>query len=85
MNTRNKLLLGLSCLYLVACAEQPTTTALKTKPAAQPQTVAAAKPSSSNVQISTDTRPHADVDGTYYVQNRILASGGAVSGAIMGS
>lgn len=83
MNACIKVMLALSCLLLIACAEQPKA-APATKPTPAPKTVAA-KPASKNVQLSEDTSHHADEDGNYYVQNRVLASGGAVSGAIMGS
>ena len=87
MNIWAKLVLALSCLALVACATQ-TTAPPKTKTTDQPKSqtkTVAAKPAPSNVQISADTSRHADIEGTYYVQNRVIASGGVVSGAIMGS
>jgi hypothetical protein len=77
---RTVLILG--CLLLAACAEQP----VENKPAAAPKTVATTatpKPAPSNVRISQDTGH--STDSSYYVQNRVLASGGVVSGALMGS
>lgn len=87
MNILVKVVLALSCLALMACAEQTTAPPkAKTTEQAKSQTkTVAAKPAPSNVQISEDTSHHADIEGTYYVQNRVIASGGAVSGAIMGS
>lgn len=77
-----KSVLLLSFLLLAACTEQPVT-----KKPAQPKTTVAAKPAQppSNVRVSENEGPSNSVDGAYYVQNRILSSGGAVSGAMMGS
>ncbi len=77
----------LSVFLLTACAEQP----VEKKPAAASNTVASAatpaatpKPaSSSNVRLSEETGH--STGSSYYVQNRVLASGGVVSGALMGS
>jgi hypothetical protein len=46
-------------------------------------TTATPKPAPSNVRISEDTGH--STGSSYYVQNRVLASGGVVSGALMGS
>jgi hypothetical protein len=76
----------LSVLLLTACAEQP----VDKKPAAASKTVtttatpaATPKSASSNVRLSEETGH--STDSSYYVQNRVLASGGVVSGALMGS
>lgn len=76
----------LTCLCLVACTEKPATPEPTTTSKLQAKTVAAKIPAKTNhVQLSADTKHHSDIEGTYYVQNRVIASGGAISGAIMGS
>ena len=78
----SRTVLILSCLLVVACAEQPA----EQKPAAATTTPApTAKPkrAPSNVRVSQETGH--STDSSYYVQNRVIASGGVVSGAIMGS
>lgn len=94
MATFFKIVFALGFLLLTACAEQPVD-----KKPAQVKTTAAAKPAqpakpaapvkqaqpSTNVRVSENVGHSESVDGAYYVQNRILSSGGAVSGAIMGS
>jgi hypothetical protein len=66
------------------------------KPAQPVQSVAPVTPATSaapttpaqptgNVRVSKNEGHSGGVDGAYYVQNRILSSGGVVSGAIMGS
>lgn len=82
----------LSYLLLIACAEQPVEkkpapTTTKTI-ASAPETVAAAPtatstPTLNNVRLSEESSN--SMDGAYYVQNRVLSSGGVISGAIMGS
>ncbi len=72
----------LSCLLLAAWAEQP----VREMPADVIPTAAATatpKLAPSNVRRNEETGH--STDSSYYVQNRVLASGGAVSGAIMGS
>ncbi len=91
MATFFKTVFILSFLLLTACAEQPAV-----KKPVQPKAPVAAKPAqpakpaeptkpTSNVRVSENEGPSNSVDGAYYVQNRILSSGGAVSGAMMGS
>jgi predicted component of type VI protein secretion system len=86
----SRTVLILSCLLLAACAEQPA----EQKPAAATITPAATtpdattpdamlKPVPSNVRVSQEAGHSAD--STYYVQNRVIASGGVISGALMGS
>jgi uncharacterized lipoprotein YajG len=77
-----KSVLVLSFLLLAACTEQPVT-----KKPTQPAATVATKPagSPSNVHLSENEGHSNSVDGAYYVQNRIFSSGGAVSGAMMGS
>ncbi len=83
----SRTVLILSCLLLVACAEQPveqkpatvtSKTAATTTPAATPKPA-----TSSNIRLSQETGH--STDSSYYVQNRVIASGGVVSGALMGS
>ncbi len=82
MGIFHKAALIAGCLVLAACTEQPVN-----KNPAQPvaNKPAAVKPAHSNVEISAAPHPNSSADDSYYVQNRVLASGGALSGAMMGS
>lgn len=78
-----KIALILSFLLLAACAEQTVDNKKPATPKAVAATPAASpKPAPSNVRLSETNH---NSEGTYYVQNRVLASGGVVSGALMGS
>ncbi len=84
----SRAVLILSCLLLVACAEQPAeqkpaAATPKTAATTTPAPTAKPKPAPSNVRVSQETGH--STDSSYYVQNRVIASGGVVSGALMGS
>ena len=74
----------LSVLLLAACVKQPVDKKSAASKAATTTTPATTpKPASSNVRLSEETGH--STGSSYYVQNRVLASGGVVSGALMGS
>lgn len=83
----------LSLFLLSGCATSASTNQSPPRP---PMAAAAATPTTTasnsidnsnlkNVQITADANNKGSSDDNYYVQNRVLASGSSVSGALMGS